>query len=545
MRSKILLDELQNLGDYNAHNWVPRDYLEGCCLGIAPTLRAPLEAAAIGLWPALVRILVENGASPWAKKYWIYQDHHNPYCTFIISDMLTADDKTPRLKHRLQGARHLLAKTTDMRDKLYPKTVDDLHSLLITSSHMLDAHEEIAALWSEIYEMFRVLPKIPGDGKLKSRYHHHSYDREKQEVHETYNYGLVYVSAQKRNASALECFLRLGFSVDGSLWNRLTLTPYDTVRGETSNTSDNDGAQCKKMLQERGAHRGLFYLVEFQMLLTTITIYLLVRLALKDFPWFLWMMRLVPQMPGWFGEMWGDGIKGEDMPVWVFVPLFLLLVGGASGLILTMCLLSLLPLAIPAVYIFTTILSLGRTVPKWFLEHEKCPWWVSKKSNKTILLHILPWIWLGSLMMNNDVDYEAVQTFMYGPTVALIRSLHEHNMRKRAVAIPEPTTGDTEASNDGAVEHVESTFQQDRSPRQKTKQAMDRLINVPFKSIRSLPKAVAALTHRLAQRRSMRGYGRSRPHYHDEYRDDEDDDAELRSLLRSEDYDDDNTDDLA
>ncbi len=229
--------------------------------------------------------------------------------------MLTADDKTPQLKHRLQGARHLLAKTTDMRDKLRPKTVDDLHSLLITSSNMLDAHEEIAALWSEIYEVFRVLPSLPRDRKIQRRYHHSHYDKEEQ-VHETYNRGLVYVSAQKRNASALECFLRLGFSVNGTLWNRLTLTPYDTVRGGTSVSGDGDGdqAQCMKMLQDRGAHRGLFYLVEFQILLTVITNYLLFCLMMKDIPFFLWVMSISPKYPA-LSRKYGVMVsRGQECP---------------------------------------------------------------------------------------------------------------------------------------------------------------------------------------------------------------------------------------
>lgn len=433
-----------------------------------------------------------------------------------------------------------------MRDKLCPKTVDDLHSLLITSSNMLDAHEEIAALWSEMYEVFRVLPSLPRDRKIQRRYHHSHYDKQEQ-VHETYNRGLVYVSAQKRNASALECFLRLGFSVNGTLWNRLTLTPYDTVRGGTSvsGDGDEDQAQCVKMLQDRGAHRGLFYLVEFQILLTVVTNYLLFCLMMKDIPFFLWMMSIFPEIPGTVKEMWGEGMQGSGMPVWVFVPLFLLILFGVCGFILAMSVVSLIPLVTPALYTFTTLLSLGRTVPKWFLEHDKCPWWVSKKSNTAIILHFLPSIWLGALVMN-DVEYEAVQTYIYGPTVMLIRSLHERNSRKRLVAVPrQPRTEATEASNDAAVEHLESTSRQDRFPGQSFKQGLDIFINRTTHSMSSLPSAVAALIHRLANRRSLRGYGRSRPFCHDAYRDDDDDDAELRSLLRSEEFDYDDAHELA
>ncbi|KAK0515692.1 hypothetical protein JMJ35_001726 [Cladonia borealis] len=268
--SNILLDELKQKGDYDPHSWVPRNYLEASCLGEDSELRAPLETAAIGLWPALVRTLVENGASPWAKKYWINASmgtnkSSNPYFTFIITDLLTADHQTSDLKRRLQGARWLLTKTTDMRDRLCPKTVDDLHALLVTSNNMLqadycDAHEEVTALWSQLHEVFRVLPNLPRDRKLEWRYHH--YDE--------------YLDQTSTRRDYQDRCIVLGFSVDGSFWNRLTLTPYDTVRGRTSCRDASDEAQCMRMLQERGAHRGLFYLVEFEILLTVLALCLLV-----------------------------------------------------------------------------------------------------------------------------------------------------------------------------------------------------------------------------------------------------------------------------
>lgn len=527
---------------------MPRNYLEACCLGEYPELRGPLEAAATGLWPALVRTLVENGASPWAKKYWLYnieQDStHNPYFTFIITDLLTADKETSDLKRRLQGARLLLTKTTDMRDRLCPKTVEDLHALLVTFNHMLqadynDAHEEITALWSEIHEVFRVLPNLPCDQKFERRYHHGlSYSDEKSSVRRDYqNRGIVYVAAKQRNTSALDCLLRLGFSVDGSIWNRLTLTPYDTVRGRASCRDDSDEAQCMATLQERGAHPGLFYSVEVQILLTVLTLYLLVRLVLYDIPWFVWVMQGIPQFPELLADAW-RGIR-EDASVWVSVLLVLLIAIMGIMLLLFGTVLASLPILIMGGYTFFVILSFGRTVPKWFMKPDKCPWWVTTKSNTAVLLHILPWVWPLTYEMHGG-DFELVGHFVYGPTVTIIRSLRRRytpHTQQGPIALSEETTEEAESVAGDVEIHVGSDSQHSRSSRRTRDQTFTRLINASLHLIASLPRTIAALTQGLARKKFMQGQGKPRSSYQESYRDD--DNKELSLLLRSEEYDDD------
>ena len=529
---------------------MPRNYLEACSLGEDSELRAPLEAAAIGLWPALVRTLVQNGASPWAKKYWINEDRHNPYFTFIITDLLTADQETPDLKRRLQGARWLLTKTTDMRDRLYPKTVDDLHALLITSNHMLqadycDAHEEITALWSQLHEVFRVLPNLPRDGKLERRYHDSS--NPKSLVRLDYqNRGIVYVAAKQRNTSALECLLRLGFSVDGSFWNRLTLTPYDTVRGRTSCRDTSDEAQCMRMLQERGAHPGLFYSVEFGILLTVLTLYLLVSLLIYDIPWFIWMVKAIPQYPEFMAYAWqvfrGDAASGWRLSV---LPIVLISITGilllCNGIVFTF-----VPILIMGGYIVFVILSFGRIVPKWFLKPDRCPWWVTTKSSTAVLLHIIPWVWVLTVEIHGR-DVELVRHFVYGPTVTIIRSLHHRyslHDQQGPVVVSEETTEEADPMASEIDNHVDSNAQSSRPSRRLRVETFTELVNASFHSIISLPRRVAALAHGLARKRLRLDQGKPRSSYQERYRDDDYDDEELSLLLRSEENDD-NVVDLA
>ena len=526
---------------------MPRNYLEACCLGEDSELRAPLEAAAIGLWPALVRTLVENGASPWAKKYWINKkendSRHNPYFTFIITDLLTADHKTSDLKRRLQGARWLLTKTTDMRDRLCPKTVDDLHALLVTSNRMLqadycDAHEEITALWSQLHEVFRVLPNLPRDRTLKRRYHHDlTFSARKSSVRLDYqNRGIVYVAAKQRNTSALECLLSLGFSVDGSFWNRLTLTPYDTVRGRTSCRDASDEAQCMRMLQERGAHPGLFYSVEFEILLTVLGLYLLVCLVMYDIPLFIWMMKAIPRFFEFLANIW-QAIREYVTSGWPSVLLIMLATIALIALLSNGVVMTAAPIFILGGYIVFVILSFGRIAPKLFLKPDKCPWWVTTESSTAVLLHIIPWVWLLTNEMHGG-DVELVRHFLYGPTVTIIRSLN-HRYRSYAQQGPVVVSEETTEADPMAGEidiHVDSNVQHSRPSRRLRGETFTELINASFHSIISLPRTVAALAH---GKRLMLDQGKLRSSYQGNYRDDDYDEEELSLLMRSEENDDD------
>lgn len=508
---------------------MPRNYLEARCLGEDSKLRAPLEAAAISLWPALVRILVENGASPWAKNYRInnsvFGGRENSYHTFIITDLLTADHMTSDLKRRLQGAHLLLTKTADMRDRLYPETVNDLRALLVTSNHMLqadycDAHEEITALWSQLYEVFRVLPNF---SRLES---------------------FSYAAAKQRNTSALECLLRLGFSVDGSFWNRLTWTPYDTVRRRTSCRDTSDEAQCMRMLQERGAHRGLLYSVEFEILLTVLTLYSFFRLVMYDIPWFIWMIKAIPRFPGFLANSW-RAMRENGTSGWLSV--LLIMIWTIFGTLFLFCLtiLTFVPILIMGGYIhFVVIQSFGTIVLKWFLKPDKCPSWVTTRSSTAVLLHILPWVWLLTIELHEG-DVELVRHFVYGPTVTIIRSLHHRyslHPQQGPVVVSEDTTEEADPMAGEMDIHVESSAQHSRPSRLLRGETFTGLINASFNSIISLPRTVAALAHGLASKRIMLGQGLPRSSYHDYYRDDDYDDEELSSLLRSEENDDDAVD---
>ena len=501
---------------------MPRNYLEAHCLGEDSRLRAPLEAAATGLWPALVRVLVENGASPWAENYHDMLYGFRPYLTCIITDLLEADYKTPDLKRRLQGARLLLTNTADMRDRLYPETFADLHALLVTSNNMLrvdycDAHEEITALWSQLYEVFRVLPNLSRDTS-----------------------SFLYAAAEQSNTSALECLLRLGFSVDGGFWNRLTWTPYDTVRTRTSRRDTSHEAQCMRMLEERGAHRGLLYSMEFEVFLTVLILYSLFRLVMYDIPWFVWTIKAIPRFPEFLANSW-RAMREYGTSGWLSVLLIILLTIFGIIFLFSLTTLTFVPILIMGGYIhFVLIQCFGTIVLKWLLKPEKCPWWVTTRSSTAILLHILPCIWLLTLFLYDD-DVELVGHFVYGPTVTIIRSLlhrYRPHHQQGPVIVSEETTEEADPMAGEIDIHVHSNAQHSRPSRRLRGETFTELINASFHSIISLPRTVAALAHGLARKRIMLGQGQPRSSYQDYYRDDDYDDEELSLLLRSEENDD-------
>ena len=508
----------------------------------------------------MVQTLVDNGASPWVKKYWAYDDSkdsekENPYFTFIFNDLLTGDSETPDLKRRLQGARCLLARTTELRDRLRPETVDDLHDLLKTSKHMLatdraDLHLEISALWSDLYVVFNQISKFSRSTSLQKRYHHGSHAKgARQNPNKS---ALAYVAAQYQNASALQYLLKLGFSADGGIWNRLTITPYDAVRGLTSANDGSARAQCKRMLEERGAHRGLYYLLEFHILLTVWILQLLVRLTISDIVFFRGMISFAHEYPSLIKGVWRDGYKEWGISIWWFIPLAILITIMISSVLLMGMIASITPFVICGSYICVVIFFLGRTAPKWLLKSHQRPRWTTTKSTAAILLHMLPWIWLLTYF-KHDMDFEEIAHFMYGPTVTIIKFLHRCNakpIREGESALSEqqqentelePETQDSGASEADNGHEIEVTPRHDRPTQYLSLQTLSKFISGPRYLILSIPVAAGAIIAQSARMgRLLRRSKPRRPIYLDIYRDEYyDDDEELRSLMLGEEYHDD------
>ena len=407
MYRQILLEELKDFGKHCDYGWVPRDYFEACCLGKGKVIRSPLEIAATELWPNLVQLLIENGADPRAKIYcdmkWaanetsgfdkmsfgakIFLTEENPplrrsILSYLLGIDITSEELDSNLNRQLQGARHLYAKSKYLANRLLPRTVEELHVFLITSTRVSQISEskldeDVAELWSTLTSEYSSLPALPRDRMD----------------------GLVFMSAFKSNVSALKCFLQLGFSPNGKWWQRILMTPYDTVRCKPRKEMQAaETVQCLKLLKERGASRGPIFLLEFQLLFTIGIIVIDVLIVSVANSVLSWGHGAGQALMSWLNQYLTSGLS-----TWAFNWTIVGLIFAANiYFVFVLFLLSITTSPVSAI--------IG-----WFTLS-----YLSKPSFPSLLLHLSPLVICLTFWLY-DSDVEAVKYHVYGPTVSILK----------------------------------------------------------------------------------------------------------------------------
>ena len=422
--SDILFGELREHGIKNHHNWVQRNYFESSCFTKGKELfRPPLEIAATEMWEGLVQKLIDHGADPRAKLYTRSQESdvarlgfdqlswrdrrslywnalRAPLLRPILSDILSTDAEHPRFERRFQAARVLLAKLQTMPKRTLPKTVEELHVFLKNSTRVLKTpgqklSEDVAELWEALSKEYQShLPRVK--------------DRKRS---------LVFLAALEANSSALKCFLDLGFSPNGRWWHRVSFTPYDAIRCQISLDATEDEeqpsrflrderTQCLRALKQRGAYRGLFYLVEFQFIFTTILVCFVAGLVILTIFLNLKVHGLSRSIMDWHVKY----LQSTSSPkafhlAWYSIYILAIIYGFfLIG--------SFLALMLPVAPVLAALAG----VFLWRLPLS------------AVILHSSPLVWLLTLMVHNN-DFAAVNHFTYGPTASILKIMFSNGSK--------------------------------------------------------------------------------------------------------------------
>lgn len=416
--SDILFEELREHGIKNHHNWVPRNYFESSCFTKDEEMfRPPLEIAATEMWEGLVQKLIDHGAEPRAKLYarprepdvaelgfdqlsWMdrkslyWDDPKAPLLRPILSDLLGTNAKHPRFKRRFQAARVLLAKSQTMPKRTLPKTVEELHVFLKNSTRVLKKpgqklSEDVAELWEALSKEYQsLLPRVK--------------DRKRS---------LVFLAALEANSSALKCFLDLGFSPNGRWWHRVSFTPYDAIRCQISPNATEDEeqpsrllrderTQCLRALEQRGAYRGPFYLVEFQFLFTTILVCLVTGLMIFTISLNFEIYGLSRSVVDYLINY----LQSASSPIAFYLAWWsMFMLGWIYGIFLIGSFLALM---------FPVGQVMGALAGVFWL---RLPF-------SAVVLHSSPLVWLLTLMVHNK-NYAAVNHYTYGPTASILKTM--------------------------------------------------------------------------------------------------------------------------
>ncbi|MCJ1380558.1 hypothetical protein MMC17_003666 [Xylographa soralifera] len=280
-----LLEELKHKGINDHHQWVARNRLEQ--LSFSTVALAPLATAATLGWKQMVRLLLDHGADPraqWPSGSHFYSDLHIPYrlrtdIITIIDDLLYAAKDSERRK--LEGALLLLTLTNEVPNLMRPNVAQELRAMISTSASM-PGDLVCEELWHALLVNSKLL--IPG--------------HRASEVHR-----LVFAAIDSRNVVCLQYLLRAHCNPNGpySSWfaatpldklllylriaNRIrftTTTPYQVKTTEEEQQRQAEAEedvrrlnQCREVLEQHGARRGPFFILEFQ-LLSTILLFIFI-----------------------------------------------------------------------------------------------------------------------------------------------------------------------------------------------------------------------------------------------------------------------------